>query len=312
MRMKYMYYLLKENYAALENFKLSYDTYKVANNSYNRGIVENWEEAQVALRNVSVISSINNVCSMILDNPFFIKKNDYFYIPYETYQEIKPQYKIFLEHISAIIDFCEAAGFGTIEKGFDIKMPSTEDFDEFSKNIELLNKSISQCPYLKVDNEKITLVKTDIGSIWFEFGIIATGASVLLLNLSKIIDKCIKIKSHYITVKEQEENWRRRKLDNDMIETLVEANKQMMNSVLSEAVEELKQEIPEIKLKGDDEERMKFSLNTIANLMEKGLQIHASIDSPPEVKELFPTSDELISFLEPQKLLSSSNECIEE
>ena len=53
------------------------------------------------------------------------------------------------------------------------------------------------------DDEKIVLKKTDIGSIWFEFAVITSGGIVILSNLSKIIDKCIKIavQTHTSTLK---------------------------------------------------------------------------------------------------------------
>ena len=37
--------------------------------------------------------------------------------------------------------------------------------------------------------------------------------------------------------------------------------------------------------------------------MEKGMEIYASIDSPENIKELFPTSDEMTLFPKPPKQL---------
>lgn len=303
MRMKYMYFLLKENYEALEEFKIESEQYRIGATSHNRGIVANWIPARSALLNVSAIPTVKEMCYSILDNIYFAQEKDSFAIPYDVYQELAPKYKLFLIQVKAIISFYEDAGFESVEQGFDIKMPPTDDFDEFSKNIENLNKAINQCPYLKVDDETIKLKKTDIGSIWFEFIVIATTGSVFLTNLAKLVDKCIKIKSHYNTVKQQEEECRKLKLKNDIIESLKNSYEEMSKAVIDNCIEELKQEIPDVKLGNEEVGKVKYSLETISKLMEKGLEIYASVDAPQEIKDLFPTSDEMLSLPIPQKLI---------
>lgn len=308
MRMKYMYYLMKENYGALKNLQMVNDPYKIGNSSTNRGRIDNWKAAREALTSVSVIPYFKDTCMEILDNPFFAQTNDTFYVPYETYQQLNVKYTNLLIQMKSIIDFYESAGFDTTEIGFDVKMPATDDFEEFSKDIDQLCKSINQCPYLKVENEKISLKKTDIGSIWFEFMIAATGTSLIAFNLAKLIDKCIKIKSHYITVKQQEESLRHLTLENDVLENLKKTQEQITKALIDNCVEELQQDLPEIKLDNEAKERVKFSITNISKLMEKGMEIYASIDSPQEVKELFPTSDEMIFLPKPQKLLKGDME----
>lgn len=312
MRIKYMYYVLKSNYETLEKFKIYNEPYKVGSTQYNRGKVENWESVRDSLVSVSSIDSLKDLCSLFLENPYFSKIDNSFTIPYETYQDLLPKYNILMERIRGVIDFCEVAGFDIIESGFDIKMPATENLDEFSKNIEMFNKSINQCPYLNVNDEKISLKKTDSGSIWFEFCVVAAGASVVLFNLAKIVDKCVKIKSHLVTVKQQEESWRHAKLKNDTLETLVAANKQVTQVMLDECIEELRREIPDVELNKEDEQRVKYSIETISKLMEKGMEIYASIDAPTEVRDLFPASEELSFLPQPKKLLMDSNETEEE
>lgn len=307
MRIKYMYYLLKENFKALECLSLGDETYKIGGINEKRGTVENWQSAKNALETVSVIPFLNNFSNYILTHSEFrsdiIQERDSFVISYGTYKDIYPKYNNFLEQIRGVIAFCEDAGFNINEQGFDVKMPPTDDLNDFANNLALLNKVFSQCPYLIKDNEKIILKNTDIGSIWFEFCVIATGSTVLLLNLAKIVDKCIKIKSHAVIVKQQEELLRAAKLKNEILETVVEANKQAMGAIVSECVEELKNEIPETKLNPEDEERVKFSLNTISTLMGKGMEIYASIDSPKEIKDIFPSSDEISSLPDTRKAI---------
>lgn len=303
-----MYHLLKENYDSLASLLIESDSYKVGSNINYRGKVTNWKSGREALLNVSVIPFIKEFCFSILYNPYFKKEQDSFYVPYETYQALYATYISFLEQIGIIIDFFEASEFDAIEQGFDIKMPPTDSFDEFAKNIDLLNKCINQCPYLNVENESIILKKTDIGSIWFEFAVIATGTSVILFNLAKLVDKCIKIKSHYITTEQQKENLRKLTLENDVLETVIQAYDKKTNEVVDACIDELKQDIPGVKLKNEDIARVRFSLETLSQLMKKGMEIYASIDAPNEVKDLFPTTDEMTFFPKPQQLLEESEE----
>lgn len=303
-----MYHLLKENHDSLKHLSLQNDPYRIGNNVTNRGKVTNWQNAREALANVSVIPFAKEISFLILDNPYFAREQDSFHIPYETYQDLYPKYENFLIQIDVIIEFFENSGFDVIEQGFDIKMPPTDCLDDFARNLDLLNKCINQCPYLKVENESISLKKTDIGSIWFEFAIAATGASVLLGNLAKLIDKCVKIKSHYLTTKQQKEELRKLTLGNDVIETMQQAYDEVTKSVVNKCIDELKQEIPDVELDNDGVSRVKFSIENLSQLMEKGMEIYASLDAPQEVKALFPTYDEMTLLPNPRKLLEDNSE----
>ncbi len=303
-----MYSLLKENSDILQNFEMINEPYRVGNTSTNRGKVINWGSTKEALKRISEVPLIKDTCFLFLENEYFANINDSFYIPYEVYLELHPEYEKLMTCVEAIIDFFEAAEFEQIESGFDIKMPQTEDFSEFAKNIELLDKAISQCPYLNNNDEKIVLKKTDIGSIWFEFAVITSGGIVILSNLSKIIDKCIKIKSHYITVKQQEEKLRQLKLQGDVIETVVNAYKKSTDELINQCVAELNKEIPDVSIDNESKGRVKYTLENLSKLMEKGMEIYASIDSSQEVKDLFPTSDEMKFFPKPQALLEDGEE----
>ncbi len=308
MRIKYVYYILKRNLTSLENFQLTNEQYKVGHLTNSRGKVSNWKTLRLALFEIKNIPMFSDFCSMILENPYFANEKDVFYIPYETYQEVQINYKNFMIQVNTIITFCDSVGFSENKCGFDVKMPPTDDFDDFSKNIELFNKALNQCPFLCVENEKIKLEKTDIGSIWFEFFIIATGSSIILANLAKIVDKCIKIMSHYKTLKIQEELYQKAKLGTEQMKNLVECNAKIMETLTDECIKELKEEIPNIEIKDDGNERIRYTLDSLVKLMDKGMEIYASIDASQDVKDLFPTSDDLIFLPKPQKLLENKTD----
>lgn len=307
MRMKYMYYLLKNNYEVLDGLVLETELCYVGKDSYQRGVVNNWLSTKAALGNISVIPSLKESCQEILNivDEFNLKGNN-FNISYPLYEQVLSNYETLLIQIEGIISFFEDAGFSENEKGFDVKFPSTKDFSEFSKYMDDFQKFILTCPYLRNDGETVTMHSTDIGSVWVCFAI--TGAGLTLLhNLSKIIDKAVKIKSHILTCQQQQEILRSAKLKNDVAQKIIEGLDMYQDLLIKSCADELKEEI-DMPLNGEDEERVRKCLLAMGEMMSKGMEIYASIESPQEVKNLFPENETLQSLPNSPQLLENSND----
>lgn len=195
-------------------------------------------------------------------------------------------------------------GFDEDSVGFDVKLPPTNDFDNFTEYINDFQKFVLSCPYLRNDNEKITLKKVDVGSIWICFSVIGVGVAgtVLLSNLGKIVDQAIKIKSHILSCKQQEAQLRAMNQKNEVLDKVLEGFDSYKKTLIQQCTDELKSSIGNVA-NGEEEEQVRKTLNTLGTLMSKGMEIYASIDTPDEVKDLFPTSDEIKSLNEPIKML---------
>lgn len=209
--------------------------------------------------------------------------------------------------LNSIVTFCEQFGFSETPFGFDVKMPPTKDFSEFADYIKQINYVLSMCPCLNETDEKIELKKTDSGSIWFEFVIIATTSSVLLHNLAKLVDHAVKIKSHIVTVKQQEESLRAMKVKNDMIESVVESYNRVLPELIKNETQSLISELGNT-YDGEEVTKTEKSIEILSNLMSKGLEIYASIDAPKETKDLFPTSEEIKALPGVPKLIENKTE----
>lgn len=116
--------------------------------------------------------------------------------------------------------------------------------------------------------------------------------TVILSNLAKTIDKATKIKSHIITCNQQKEILRSMNQKNGVMDKVVEGFEEYGKTLLQECTDELKSEIGELK-DGHEEEQVRKTLYALGNLMTKGMEVYASIDSPTEIKELLPISDEI-------------------
>ena len=78
-----------------------------------------------------------------------------------------------------------------------------------------------------------------------------------LCILAKLIDQCIKIYSHKLTCKLQEEEIRNYKLKNYILESSIKIHKEMIASYVDKGIDELQTEIGE-KLSPEDRERTKL------------------------------------------------------
>lgn len=207
----------------------------------------------------------------------------------------------------AVVLAFEEMGFGDVTQGFDIKMPPTDNFSEFAKNIDTIEKILVQCPMLKQNDAQLKLIKTDIGSIWYEFAVIGGGSLVLLTNLAVLINYGIKIASHIITLKQQQEIWKQQKVDSAICKKLASVYTEAANAVMDNALQEINDNVYEY---ADDDERNKTkqSLEWLSDLLTKGLEIHASLEATKEVKDLFPT--DTISLLSIKNLLLLSDSSV--
>lgn len=306
-----MYYLLKENIDVIKDAKPKpvYNDRKAV--SHYR--IDNWQAVMLAYDRISVIPLFKETVDSIFSLQIRMRHGKNFEtLPTELYDKYSTLHDKIVAMMTNIIEFCEEAGFGEADYGFDIKMPPTKDFSEFAGYIKELEQVFGQCPYLKVEGEKIELHKTDSGSIWLEFFVIATGSFVLLERLAKIVDKCVKIKSHLITCRQQVAMLKTTELKNDALENILGTHKQMTKLLVDRFAEDLEKEIGEVP--SEDKQRVNLTLERLSNMMDKGLEIVASINAPTEIKALFPTSDEMALSSDEIKMLAdadSSNGSVE-
>lgn len=98
------------------------------------GVVSNWLSAKEALSKVKQLNcfneDINSIVSYVSD---WHKNDDFFKFNNATYNNFSSKVYSLLNKMNAAIEFCESAGFGEDQHGFDIKMHPTNDFSEFTK-----------------------------------------------------------------------------------------------------------------------------------------------------------------------------------
>ena len=200
--------------------------------------------------------------------------------------------KELLIQMECIIQLYESMGQNKRGIGLDIKIPETEDITEFKKYIDGLEFVLTKCPFFQSDEASLKFRSVDIGSTWLIIAIVSTSASLiavsaLLNNIVAFIDKCWVIKSHKQTYLMQQQEIEKSEFDQKKKEQLIETVLEVYKISVSNAIKELEETTGYRIQDGDERGRAEQSLEKLEKLIDKGLQIYASIDSPPETKALF-------------------------
>lgn len=180
----------------------------------------------------------------------------------------------------------EEVGISEREYGFDIKLPPNVTLRDLSVLIKNLDSVFSQCPLFRKDDGQITYSGVDVGSTWLTFIVIGTGAIYILNKLAEFVDKCLIIRSHWLTCKQQEESLRRLKLSNEILNELENKNQAILEKAKEQVVSELAASNDIVD--PEDNERLKYAMNVFIEQMNKGMEIYACVGAPQEIKAIFP------------------------
>lgn len=181
---------------------------------------------------------------------------------------------------------CEKIGIDEKEHGFDIKLPPNVTLRDLSVLIKNLDSVFSQCPLFSKADGYIAYSGVDVGSAWLTFVVGGAGAIYILNRLAEFVDKCIIIRSHWLTCKQQEEMARKLELSNDVLDGLKNYNHALLEKIKEQALNELaaSNDITD----PEDNERLKYSINLFIEQMNKGMEIYASVGASQEIKAAFP------------------------
>lgn len=295
--MKSIYKILKDIEPTINNIKPE----KVGNsNEFN---IPNWNNVLNALEQIKHLEIFKNAAQELFNiSPIFGEKNQKIRINSSLYNKFIIWLSNIKDRTRTIIELCESIGYGEGESSFEVKLPETNDLDEFVYNINHLNNVIRLCPFIKTEDSEIKLIKTDIGSTWLEFLIEGTQMIAALTALGYFTQSALKIKSMYLTCELQKEAVRGAQIKNDLAENITKIHKDIIKAAAANEVKLLEEKL-EKPLKPEERNSAEKSLDMLGNLMSKGLEIYATLDSPPEAKDIFPSSAEQKSLpISPQML----------
>lgn len=195
-------------------------------------------------------------------------------------------FQLLFEQIKTITNLFNSLEYRQDSDGFDIKLPPNMSLAELSKCTRDLDQIFSICPLFSNQSGTISFSAVDVGSVWLTFIVGGVAAVGILKLVAELVDKAIIIRSHQLSAKEQEERIRTLKLGNDVLEQSAAFYKNIGKELLNQTARDLAEE-HDIN-NPEDFERLKNTIQLLSDWMTKGLEVHASIQAPPEVKAVFP------------------------
>lgn len=189
------------------------------------------------------------------------------------------------------------------ENSVRIKLPPTNDFSELSKVSNELNKSISLPIAHKNVDGKTTIKSVENGSIWLVIALaspIAVGLVGTIVWASAVIHKKRQEGRMF------EEHVKSLELANAEKEAFLNAQKKQLELLIQTEASTISDEYYK-ESNPEDLERLKHSIVTVSELINKGLEIHPSLNTPEKVSNLFPDFKNLNLIESVTKLLSNDN-----
>lgn len=213
-----------------------------------------------------------------------------------------------IQKLECIVDLCETIGVNTEETlGLDVKLPECKSLTDLKKTIGELEFIFTKCPFFQYEDAYLEFRNIDIGSIWLNLVVVAASIKIgikLLSNIADFIDKCIIIKSHYLTYLQQKKEIEKAEIDEAEKQEMLKYIEKMYKIVVDNAIRELEESTGRKMQDGDERGRTEQAINKIEKLIDKGLQIYSTIDSPKEAKALFePIKTKFLDIEEELKLI---------
>lgn len=207
----------------------------------------------------------------------------------------------------------DSLGLGEVGVGIDVKIPKCNSLKEYMDYLKEIDFIFTQCPFLISEEERIQFNTVDVGSQWLSFVVGGTAGTFFVLNnLGRIVSLVHRMKAEYFFSRRQRISVEEQALKKEVLEDTVRVFKRLEQEVLCNCVDELENEIGELR-DGEERGRVEKSIEKMFMLVDKGVEIYTSIETPNEIKALFPANkdnvmlpDNIIELLEDKKSEESS------
>lgn len=308
MRLYNIYYICKTCLPFIENIK---DVEIKSNSAVTGHRLGNWAACRNILPELRKISCLTEqVDDLGKSLNFYAIERDVPEISEGAFKKFSEAYKKLRSSVQTLINLYESMELGESHPGIDVKIPRCNSLKEYMEYLKEIDFIFSQCPFLQSNEEEIKFNTIDVGSQWLAFNVIAgTGVGFYILNnLAKLVDKAIAVKSHLLTFRQQEEMLETMKAKNEVTKETIDVFQTMKRITMESYVKDLESDIGDLQ-DGEERGKVEKSLEKLGALLDKGVEIYSSIETPNEIKALFPMSennailpDNILKLLEDKKV----------
>lgn len=307
MRLHNYYLLCRKLRDAIDHLQFKEQAKRNGLTSY---YIEGWNEYKSVLNELREIPILkDDIDSLYRSVPVFVAESDTPEINADTRSTLLMKKSLLLNKLDTIIDLGKSINPNNQTLGIDVRIPHCDDLQQYIGYLKDIDFILNRCPYLLEKDASIQFTGTDVGSCWVVFGIMGGVAlgTVILKNLAELIDCAIRVKSHFISVKQQELILEQMECETEAKKTYSSIVSTISKQILAKEVETLSHQE-----KIDDPEKKDQvikSLEKIVNLYNNGGGIFTSLEAPKEVQVLFPPIDSKNVLSDSAlKLLESTNQ----
>lgn len=262
----------------------------IIDNGNGINTIENWQEIQRRLGKLAKIPVFKEDIETYLKTvPSIEREEETPKISNKLASKLIEQETNIYNKMSTIIELYESMGLndGDNTNAIDIKFPPCEDLDEYISYLKDINFIFSQCPFLQCEGEVLKFGSVDVGSNWLRLTIAATSISIILTNTASLLDKALALRSHYITIQQQEEMLRSMQTKNELAEEQIRTFKQLKDVGVEIVIKRLEKDNG-IQLDPEERDKTERALDKLILFLDKGGEIYASLDVPEDIQLLFP------------------------
>lgn len=259
--------------------------------------LNNWLELKQIFDTLSKVPVLKNYVNECVQSiPDFVRNEESPRIVSNIYNNFMSKESVLYNRMQAIIELYESMDIENEENGIDIKLPLCKDFKNYISYLKDIDFIFSQCPFLQCDDEILKFTSVDVGSNWLKFTIVATASTCIILkSVASLVDKAMILQSHYITIQQQEETLKSMKDKNELLKDEIEIFKIIKKAYMDEAISSLEKDYGKLK-DPEEQDKARRSLEKLMNLLEKGTEFYATLDSPKEIQALFPQIEDNLSL----------------
>lgn len=282
MKLYNVYRLCKLNIELIDDLNISH------NQNTDIYTINNWLDLKNILNKIEKIPALKISTNKCIESvPDVVRHEESPRMNKDTYNKFIDKKNILYNKMNMIIELYESMNLENDGNGVDIKLPPCEDLKEYISYLKDLEFIFSQCPYLQCENEILKFGSVDIGSNWIKLTIAGASTCLLLTNVASLVDKAMVLRSHYITISQQEELLKSQQIKNELAEENFETFKTLKNTYMNIIINQLQKEY-DASWNPEDIDKAERSLEKLIILLDKGCEIYATLDAPEDVQALFP------------------------
>ena len=216
MKLYNVYRLCKENLIVLESAKFRKDESGLCS-------ISSWSLVQDHLNIIKKIPSFKNYINDYISSvPVLVRENVSPQVDSSTAQKINSKLINITDKMKVIIELYENMNIKNGEKGLDIKLPPCDNLKDYISYLKDIDFIFSQCPFLQCESEILKFGSVDVGSNWIKLTLATASTCMILNNTAVLMDKALILRSHYISIEQQEETLKSIQLKNELTSAQIE------------------------------------------------------------------------------------------